>query len=309
MTHPQAGALTLGPLLFNWSPEEFKEFYFRMADEAPVDVVYLGEVVCSKRTPFFEPVIVDVIERLEHAGKSVVHSTLGLIMSAREMQAVRDLTGVMEDQLIEANDLSAASLLANKPHVIGPMVNVYNEGTLAYMVARGAVRVCLPGELPGDAIAILAGSVGKKSEIEVQVFGRLPLAISARCYHARARGLPKDNCLYACGDDADGMALETLDGDNFLTVNGTQTMSHSYCNLVAEMAEMRDNGVTHFRLSPHSTDMVAVAEIYRDVLDGKLEAEEADAQLTELVPDAPFSNGFYHGVEGSAFVGGREAAE
>ena len=45
--------LTLGPALFNWSPEKWRDFYFQIADEAPVDVVYVGEVVCSKRSPFF----------------------------------------------------------------------------------------------------------------------------------------------------------------------------------------------------------------------------------------------------------------
>ena len=36
--------LTLGPLLFNWQPEAWRDFYFRIADEAPVTTVYLGEV-------------------------------------------------------------------------------------------------------------------------------------------------------------------------------------------------------------------------------------------------------------------------
>ncbi len=301
------GVLTLGPLLFNWSPEKFRDFYFRIADEAPVDSVYIGEVVCSKRAPFFDPVIPDVVERLAAAGKQVIHSTLGLIMVAREMQQIRDLVEGGPDYVIEANDISTVALLAGRPHVIGPAVNVYNEGTLAWLVAQGASRICLPGELPGDSIAVLAAAAGG-AEIEVQVFGRLPLANSARCYHARSRGLPKDNCLFACGDDPDGMELKTLDGEPFLTVNGTQTMSHSYCNLVAEMEPMREMGVSHFRLSPHDTDMVAVAHVYRDVLDGRLGVEDADARLAELVPDAPFSNGFYHGVEGSAFVAEQQKA-
>jgi collagenase-like PrtC family protease len=306
MGEAKLGVLTLGPLLFNWSPEKYRDFYFRMA-EAPVEIVYIGEVVCSKRAPFFEPVIPDVVERLTAAGKQVVHSTLGLIMVAREMQQIRDLVEGGPDYVVEANDISTVSLLAGRPHVIGPAVNVYNEGTLSWLIGQGATRVCLPGELPGESIAVLTAAA-KGAEIEVQVFGRLPLANSARCYHARSRGLPKDNCLFACGDDPDGMELKTIDGEPFLTVNGTQTMSHSYCNLVAEMAEMRQAGVTHFRLSPHDTDMAAVARIYRDVLDGRLDVAGADARLAELVPDAPFSNGFYHGGEGSAFVGEQQKA-
>ena len=47
-------ALTLGPLQFNWSAEVLSDFYARIADEAPVDQVVIGEVVCSKRLPFYE---------------------------------------------------------------------------------------------------------------------------------------------------------------------------------------------------------------------------------------------------------------
>ena len=33
----EASELTLGPVLFNWEPERWRDFYFRIADEAPVD--------------------------------------------------------------------------------------------------------------------------------------------------------------------------------------------------------------------------------------------------------------------------------
>ncbi|MDG2404096.1 MAG: U32 family peptidase, partial [Paracoccaceae bacterium] len=40
--------LTLGPIAYHWSAEARRDFYARIADEAPVDEVYLGEVICSK---------------------------------------------------------------------------------------------------------------------------------------------------------------------------------------------------------------------------------------------------------------------
>lgn len=299
--------LTLGPVLFNWTPEKWRDFYFQVADEAPVDVVYVGEVVCSKRAPFFEPVIPDVIDRLEAAGKEVVFSTLALIMTEREMEGVRALTDPDAELMVEANDISAAALLAGRPHVVGPFVNVYNEGTLGYLAGQGAKRVCLPGELPAESLRTLAEA--RITDLEVQVFGRLPLAISARCYHARARGLTKDNCQYACGDDLDGMELDTLAGEPFLAVNGTQTLSFTCCDLTAELAEMVEMGIGHFRLSPHDTDMAAVARVFRELLDGSEEPEGADARLADLVPDMPFSNGFYHGIEGSAFADAEAQSE
>jgi len=198
MTDLNPAQLTLGPNLFNWAPEAWRDFYFRIADEAPIDTVYVGEVVCSKRTPFFAPVLPEVVERLLDSGKGVVISTLGLIMNRRELEQLRE-TAEDSDILIEANDIAAASLLRGQAYVIGPGVNVYNEGTMQVLAEQGAVRFCLPGELAADSIRVMAGA--GLAETEVQVFGRLPLAISARCYHARQRGWEKDSCQYACADD------------------------------------------------------------------------------------------------------------
>lgn len=299
-TAPAASRLCLGPVLFHWPPEELRDFYFRIADEAPLDTVCLGEVVCSKRVTFFAPYLSDVMARLEAAGKQVVISSLALIMTDAEMQAVRDLAA-QPGLLVEANDIAAVALLKGRPHTVGPFVNVYNEGTLGYLAANGAVRISLPAELPADAVAVLAAAAGSV-EIEVQAFGRLPLAISARCYHARAHDLHKDGCRYVCADDADGLDVETIEGAAIFAVNGTQTLSHGVCNLIGELAALRAMGVGCLRLWPQSCDMVAVAQTFRDVLDGREDAGAAEAGLATLVPWAQFTNGYFHGREGAAWV-------
>jgi O2-independent ubiquinone biosynthesis protein UbiV len=286
--------LTLGPLLFNWPAERWRDFYFEIADEAPLDTVYLGEVVCSKRLPFYAEYIPDVAERLTAAGKEVVFSSLALVMNNRELAGVSELAE-QADSLVEANDLSAVSYLSGKPHIVGPYISTYNEGTASYFVERGAKRIVLPPELAGETIGELAKV---DVELEVQVFGRLPLAISARCYHARSRNLHKDNCQFVCGEDLDGMKLSTVDGKDFLAVNGTQTLSHRYCNLAGELSTLLDLGVSHFRLSPQAIDMVAVASSFRAQLDGKLDAEEATTRLSDLVEGVPFADGFFHGQAG-----------
>ncbi len=292
--------VALGPVLYNWTPEIWRDFYFRIAEEAPIDRVYLGEVVCSKRAPHFAPYFSEVVARLEAGGKQVVLSTLALVMNAREAAMVRELAE-SDDWLIEANDVSALTQLRGRPHVVGPFVNVYNEATLNYLARGGASRVVVPAELAAPALSALVAA--DHAEIEVQVFGRLPLAISARCYHARVHGLAKDSCQYVCGRDPDGMRIETLDGEPFLAVNGVQTLSYAWCSLVRELWALREMGVRAVRLWPHSVDMVAVAGIFRGVLDNALAADEAAQNLAELVGDTPFFNGFYHGHEGVAWVG------
>jgi len=100
--------------------------------------------------------------------------------------------------------------------------------------------------------------------------------------------------------------LDTLDGEPFLAVNGVQTMSYTYVNLIGEMDEMHQRGVSHFRLSPHSGDMVIIARAYRNFLDGKMTVEESNHIIAEESDDMPFSNGFYHGKEGVSQEGLQE---
>ncbi|MEE3627423.1 U32 family peptidase [Nitrospirillum sp. BR 11752] len=297
--------LTLGPLHFHWPAARRRDFYARIADEAPVDTVVLGEVVCSKRAPFFDGDIPEVADRLRRAGKEVVLGSLALVMQARERQGVMDLAASWSagcDFVVEANDLTAVAACAGRPHAIGPLVAVYNPSTLELMARQGATRVCLPGELTADAIAALAGAaMATGTQLEVQAFGRLPLAISARCYHARAHGLHKDGCRYVCEKHPDGMDLDTLDGAPFLAVNGVQTLSGSYLDLLGDLDRLRSLGVGRFRLSPQDCDMVAVTETFRAVLDGSVPVAPARDRLRDLCPGRRFSNGFLHGVEGMAY--------
>lgn len=299
----QASELTLGPVLFNWSPERWRDFYFRIADEAPVSTVYVGEVICAKRAPLFEPHLDAVAARLSAAGKTVVLSALAEVMSAPDRKLVKDVCA-QQTALVEANDVSALPGLQGRPHHIGPFMNVYNERTAGVLARGGASNICVPPEMPADAIAALcAGTAGLGLTVEVQVFGRLGLALSARCYHARAHGRTKDSCRFVCENDPDGMPLRTLEDKPFLTVNGIQTMSHEYLNLAGELASLQAMGVTRFRLSPHSCDMIAVAEIFRAVLDWRIDPAEAARRLDDLKLDAPFANGFFHGRPGYGWRG------
>lgn len=295
---PSACELTLGPVLFNWTPEVWRDFYFRVADEAPVTIVYLGEVICSKRAPLFEPELEAVASRLLTAGKTVVFSTLTEVMSKADRKLVGSVTEA-DSFAVEVNDASALAALRGRPHVIGPYMNVYNERTLTVLARGGAHSVCLPAEVPATAMRALCEEAAKLGvAVEVQAFGRMPLALSARCYHARAHGRTKDSCQFVCEKDADGMELRTLEDKPFLAVNGIQTLSYEYLNLSGELTELAAIGVSRFRMSPHSGDMVRVASLFRAVLDGQLAASEAIAQLDAAKPPGPFCNGFYYGKPG-----------
>ncbi len=290
--------LTLGPVLFHWNPDRLADFYRRIADEAPVDTVIVGEVVCSKRAPFFLPHLPSVIERLESAGKEVIVGSLSLLTQGRETGALKELCD--SHYLVEANDVAALLYLEGRAHTLGPFLNVYNEDTLVYLRNRGAVRICPPVELSANAVETLAAV--PEMEIEVHAFGRFPLALSSRCYHARAHFRTKDSCQFVCEQDPDGLPIMTMDNQPFLAVNGVQTMSHAFANLLADFDDLRLRGVNRLRLSPHTVDMVAVSTLFRQVADGDIDSLSASARLTEQVGFAPVANGFYHGVEGAASI-------
>lgn len=293
--------LTIGPVLYHWSPERWRDFHYRIADEAPVDTVVVGEAVCSKRAPFKQDYLPGVIERLEAAGKQVLHASLILVSLPRERRQTRELMQA-EDAMVEVNDLTGLASLADRPHAIGPFVNVYNEAAAGFLAGRGATRICLPPELPLPAVATIASALPDVA-IEVFAFGKVPLAISARCYHARAHKLTKDNCRFVCEQDPDGMPVRTLDGAGFLSVNGVQTLSDSCASLLTDIPALRLAGVASLRLSPQGCDMVAVAHLFRDAIDGRLDPREAQERLGGLYPEVPLSNGFLHAVAGHRLVG------
>jgi O2-independent ubiquinone biosynthesis protein UbiV len=293
--------LTLGPLMFHWPAEQWQQFYADIADSAPVDRVVIGELVCSKRLPFYEALIPDMVARLQAAGKEVVLASLALPTLVRERKI---LAGLGETGLpVEVSDLTMLTHLAKgQPFSIGPLLNTYNRGTLEWLAARGAASVCLPPELPLSSVTVLAGAAAEKGmECEVWGYGRLPLAMSGRCYHARLANRSKDGCQFVCEEDPDGLPVDTLDGKKFMAVNGVQTLSDSWANLVGDIAALKTAGVTALRLSPHTGDMAKVAQIFRDTADGVLAPDDAINSLQQAQPERRFSNGFLFGDVGAGW--------
>lgn len=290
--------LTLGPIAYHWTADRKREFYAGIAKSDAVGTVYLGEVICSKRMPYFDREIPDMIDLLAASGKRIVLSSLAEVMLPRERKATSDLASI-EAPEIEINNAAGLFARTGNPHRIGPFLNAYNEATIDWMAGQGATHVCLPTELPAEAIRVAAKAAAARGlGVEVQVFGRASLAVSARCYHARAHGRTKDNCRFVCEDDPDGMPLATGDGQAILRVNGIQTQSESYVSLLEELPRLYDFGVTHGRLMPQDVDMPAVASVFRDRMDGRLAVPAANAALLDLCRDRGFSNGFFHGVAG-----------
>ncbi|MDP3657272.1 MAG: U32 family peptidase [Brevundimonas sp.] len=298
--------LAIGPLLFNWAADRVETFYARIADEAPVGRVYLGEVVCGKRQPLLQDVLARAAERLEAAGKTVVWSTFALPSSPRERRLAAELAAD-PDHLIEAGDMSAVWSRAPAPFVAGPLLNVYNAPAAAELVRRGCVRLCANVELPLTSITEIARAC-PGLELELFAFGRLPLALSSRCIQARMEGLHRDACRYVCDRHPDGMDVATIDGQDFLAVNGLQTMSYG-CQLVdVPVEDLKAAGVSALRLSPHSLDMVAVCRLFRDFVAERITPQALALQVEALGPPGPLVSGYLHGAAGARMAGAGPAS-
>jgi collagenase-like PrtC family protease len=70
--------ISLGPLQYYWARDTVFAFYQSVAT-MPVDIVYVGEAVCSRRKELRLTDWLDVAQMLRDAGKEVVLSTQVLI--------------------------------------------------------------------------------------------------------------------------------------------------------------------------------------------------------------------------------------
>ncbi|WP_417502028.1 U32 family peptidase [Marinobacter sp.] len=292
--------LSLGPILWFWSKQTVFDFYANAA-EWPVDTVYLGETVCSRRRELKLADWFEIASVLKESGKQVVLSTQTLIESEADLRALRRICS-QQDYLVEANDQSALQLATqNKlPFVTGPSMNLYNTATLKLLAKQGLKGWSLPVELGRETLQQLIVELkneGLDLPAEVFAWGFLPLAWSSRCFTARHYNLPKDNCEFRCLQHPDGMELRSRESQELFRLNGISTLSGSRYDLMREIPDMEKMGVATVRLSPEHQGMAEVVRRYDQVRRG--EAPAADPlQLVE----APPCNGYWYGKPGMDLV-------
>jgi collagenase-like PrtC family protease len=294
--------LALGPLLYYWPHQSVLDFYADMV-EAPVDSVYLGETVCSRRHELRLEDWLEVGKVLTAAGKEVVMSTQGLIESESDLKVLRRIVRQRAEGepgfRVEANDMGAVRLLAEagvKDWIAGPTLNIFNPATLQLMIDSGATRWAVAPEMAGATLAEVRAALPAAIETEVFAYGRLPLAHSARCFTARHFNLQKDTCEFRCLSIMDGITLRTREGEPFLTLNGVQTQSARVHNLLGDLPAVQQSAEV-LRISPQGAHTRQIIELFRTVLDGKQAPSAALAASRELMVEAP-CNGFWHGRAG-----------
>ncbi|MBS3996039.1 MAG: U32 family peptidase [Hydrogenophaga sp.] len=301
--------LSLGPLQYYWPRQTVFDFYERIAGTA-VDIVYLGEVTCSRRHELRLDDWLDVAALMQAAGKTAVLSTQVLLESCSDVSAMQKIAA-QAGFGVEANDMGAVSAMnaagsgrAPRDFVAGPHLNVYNGPTLQWMASMGATRWVAPLEMPRADLALLQRERPAGLQTEVFVHGRLPLAFSARCFTARHRNRPKDDCQFSCLDHPDGLLLRTREDAGFLVLNGIQTQSARVHSLIDAWDELQALGIDVARISPQAQHTDAIVDLFDAVRQGTLSGSAARAALLPLLPaSGPGTagadcNGYWHGQPG-----------
>ncbi len=289
-----APRISIGPLQFHWPRKGMLDFYGQLED-SPVDIVYLGETVCSKRREFRHQDWLDTAERLQAAGKEVVFSSLVLIEAQSEIGYLRRLCD-SDTFRVEANDMSAVQLLAGKaPFVGGATLNITNERALSRLISLGLTRWVPPVEMTEAMYVDIRASIGAVIEYELPAWGRLPLAYSARCYTARAHRSNKDDCVNCCLLYPDGMGLQTRDGEDFLIINGIQTMSAKTFCRIGGGGDINAGDI--LRISPQASGTETVIQTFDAMRQDEIAAKDALAVLNEHAP-LGLCGGYWHGQAG-----------
>lgn len=287
--------IALGPIQYYWSRNEVVSFYGKMAESA-AQIVYLGETVCSRRHELRLPDWLDIAKDLKACGKEVVLSTQTLLEGESDLKTLRKIA-TNDMFMVEANDMGAVHCLQGQGFVAGPFLNLFSTPSLELLVKQGARRWVMPLEMGQAGLASILAEKQFPVETEVFAYGRLPLAFSARCFTARNRNLPKDNCQYVCMEHPDGLMMKTRESQPFLVLNGIQTQSALVYNLLAELDSMRETGVDIVRISPQWRDTDRIVELYDAVINSRLDVASAMAQIEPLMPEKG-CNGYWHGKPG-----------
>jgi len=292
--------LSLAAVPYFWTKEKYFDFYKKVA-ESSVDIVYLGETVCSKRREMKFEDWIEIARFLSEKNKKVVLSTMTLIEAASEFKYMNNLCSQM-DFMVEANDMAAIYLLSENelPFAVGTAINLYNNAAFNRLAKLGMKRWVVPVELgKSDIEPLIANAKALGIEVEYQAFGRMPLAYSARCFSARHHQLPKDDCQFVCKDYEDGIHVKTQEEDSFAQINGIQTQSSKVSNLYGQLSELESAGVDIARIVPvKADDTIRTIEQFSK----SLMNSEAPFNKAKLDGNYQYCNGYWYQIEGMKLV-------
>lgn len=297
MTCPNETKISLAAVPYFWSQEKHRAFY-QQVSSLPVDIVYLGETVCSKRRSMKLSDWLNIASLLTAAGKQVVLSTLTLLEAESELGYLSKIAA-QKDYWVEANDLAAIQVASQHQNefVAGCAINIYNNQSLKQFKKMGMKRWVVPVELGRDDLEPMIEFAHQNAiEVEYQVFGRMPLAYSARCFTARHHQLAKDQCQFKCLQDEQGILVNTQEGDAFAQINGIQTQSAKVSNLINQTHDLITQGIDVLRVVPIAAE--DTLEVIRQLSKVFEQQKSAQFEPDKLSNSYQYCNGYWFQIEG-----------
>ena len=185
--------ISVGPAPCSWGEEKLTNFYQEIA-ESPADDVYLGEVVCAKRSCLSPEMVSHIARALAHAGKTLYLSSPALVTNQEERREFDLLWRHVK--CVEINSTAFLATARSRPAVAGAFLNVYNSSAARMLGRLGVVRVVFPSEISREPLESLVKRSGLK--VEVVVHGHIPIALSRNCHTARALMRDERSCGAAC---------------------------------------------------------------------------------------------------------------
>lgn len=289
---------SLAAVPYFWTKQAYQDFYQQVAD-TDIDSVYLGETVCSKRRSMTLQDWVEIGHLLASKGKQVLLSTMTLLEAESELNYLKKIVQ-QSDFLIEANDMSAIQVAnqASRPFVAGNAINIYNNQSLSLFHKLGMTRWNIPVELgQQDLKPVIPKAKELGVELEYQVYGRMPLAYSARCFTARHHDLPKDRCQFKCKDDVEGIPVKTREGDSFAQINGIQTQSGKVSNLLNHWQKLEAAGIDYARIVPVAPE--TTLEVIH-ALTNAIKNQQATVDFTDTSRE--YCNGYWFQMAGLEMI-------
>ncbi|MBS9778467.1 MAG: U32 family peptidase [Gammaproteobacteria bacterium] len=240
---------SLAPILYKVPDDDIVAFYNETKKIDALHSLSIGETVCTKRSRAKHKLLFNIAENMANAGKEVYISTPALIMDKNDIDYTTKI--IKESEFpIEANDLTSISLCLEygKAFSVGALVNTYNENTLQYFFNKGALKVSLPFEIPVESAVKIATS--KNHKVEFTAYGKVPLSMSARCYHAKHYGKNKRTCAFVCEAHKTGMEISTIENQKILLVNGTMVMSPKTTYFLDKLELFNGSNIDSFKIIP-----------------------------------------------------------
>ena len=258
--------ISLGPIQHYWPADKVKHFYSQVAGW-PLDIVYLGENICSKRQELSMLEWLYIADMLTEAGKEVVLSTLVQVESESDLKSVIEICE-NGDYKVEANTESAIRRAFGRPFVAGPSLKSNEDNVLKDIKYNGGVRWVMPVGFSSERLHSICSSRPDDMQIEVFVYGGLPMSFSSNCITALAHHLTINECSYVCKKYFEGMEMSNDQMDDTLIINGFQIQPGSPCNLIGELKSLQSVGVDVIRISPQLNQTYEIVENFSQVLNG-----------------------------------------